>query len=52
VQWQGDGDPHVLHPGDWWHVTPDVPHWHDATMDSTFAHLAVTSGGSTRWLGP
>jgi quercetin dioxygenase-like cupin family protein len=51
VSWEGLDAPVPLTVGDWWHVTPGVPHWHGATLDSAFAHLAVTAGGSTTWLG-
>jgi len=50
VAWEGLGEPLSLSPGDWWHVTPGVPHWHGAAPDAPFAHLAVTAGGSTTWL--
>lgn len=50
VSWQGLAAPRVLGAGDWWHVSPGVPHWHGASADSVFAHLAVTAGGSTTWL--
>lgn len=50
VAWQGLDAPVLLHSGDWWHVTPGIPHWHGATPDSVFAHLAVTAGGTTTWL--
>lgn len=50
VSWEGLAAPHLLMPGDWWHVEPGVPHWHGATPDGLFAHLAVTAGGSTTWL--
>jgi quercetin dioxygenase-like cupin family protein len=50
VAWEGLDAPRLLAPGDWWHVTPGVPHWHGATPESTFAHLAVTAGGGTTWL--
>ena len=52
VHWDGVAEPLLLSPGDWWHVTPDIPHWHGASPSSAFSHHAVTSGGSTRWLGP
>lgn len=51
VSWDGHEVPELLAPGDWWHVTPGVPHWHGATPDGPFAHLAITAGGGTRWLG-
>src|SRR3954466_12577494 len=50
VAWEGQGAPHLLTPGDWWHVEPGVAHWHGATPDAPFAHLAVTAGGPTTWL--
>jgi quercetin dioxygenase-like cupin family protein len=50
VAWEGLAAPVVLRPGDWWHVTPDVPHWHGATGSTPFAHLAVSAGGSVSWL--
>jgi quercetin dioxygenase-like cupin family protein len=50
VCWEGLAAPEVLEPGDWWHVTPGVPHWHGAPPQGPFAHLAVTAGGGTRWL--
>jgi quercetin dioxygenase-like cupin family protein len=51
VSWEGHESPELLAPGDWWHVTPGVPHWHGATPDGPFAHVAVTAGGATQWLG-
>lgn len=50
VAWDGLAAPHVLNPGDWWYVEPGVAHWHGATPDAPFAHLAITAGGSTEWL--
>jgi quercetin dioxygenase-like cupin family protein len=50
IAWEGLAAPILLRPGDWWHVTPDVPHWHGATGSATFAHLAVSAGGSVTWL--
>jgi quercetin dioxygenase-like cupin family protein len=50
VAWHGLTAPHSLGVGDWWHVEPGVAHWHGATAASSFAHLAVTAGGSTTWL--
>jgi quercetin dioxygenase-like cupin family protein len=50
VCWDGLAAPELLTPGDWWHVTPGVPHWHGATRHSPFAHLAITAGGGTQWL--
>lgn len=51
VLWEGLDGPEALDTGDWWHVEPGVPHWHGATGDSIFGHLAVTAGGATIWLG-
>lgn len=50
VAWEGLDRPHHLDAGDWWHVEPGVPHWHGATLETAFAHLAVTAGGATIWL--
>jgi quercetin dioxygenase-like cupin family protein len=50
VAWEGLNEPHQLEAGDWWHVSPGVPHWHGATAATAFAHLAVTAGGDTIWL--
>lgn len=51
VSWEGLDSPVTVTVGDWWHVQPRIPHWHGATPDSPFAHLAVTAGGQTHWLG-
>ena len=50
VQWEGLEEPVLLRKGDWVHVVPGVAHWHGATDDSPFVHLAVTASGSTEWL--
>lgn len=50
VAWEGLSTAEPLEVGDWWHVAPGVPHWHGATADAPFAHLAVTAGGATIWL--
>ena len=34
-------DPQELHPGDVINIPPEVKHWHGASKDSTFSHLAV-----------
>ena len=42
-----------LRPGDVVERPPEVKHWHGATPDSFFAHLAVeipAEGGYTEWL--
>jgi quercetin dioxygenase-like cupin family protein len=49
VSWEGLEVPHLLGPGDWWEVSPGVPHWHGATPGTPFAHVAVTAGGGTFW---
>lgn len=44
-----------LHPGDVVHIAPGVKHWHGATKDEWFAHLAIEIPGedsSTEWLEP
>jgi len=33
------------------HVPVGLRHWHGATPDQAFVHLAVTAGGDTVWLG-
>lgn len=42
-----------LHPGDVVNIPPEVKHWHGASKDSWFAHLAVevpAEGASNEWL--
>jgi len=39
----------LLHPGDVVTIHPEVKHWHGATKDSWFAHVAITKGTS-EWL--
>lgn len=51
VFWEGLDAPVEIGAGDWWHVTPGVPHWHGATPDSSFSHLAISTGGETEWIG-
>jgi quercetin dioxygenase-like cupin family protein len=50
IQWEGLDEPREVKAGDWIHVRPGVPHWHGATDDSIFVHLAVTASGETTWL--
>ena len=50
VAWEGLAAPIALRVGDWWHVEPQVPHWHGATPHAPFAHIAITAGGSITWL--
>ncbi|MEO5653271.1 MAG: VOC family protein [Marmoricola sp.] len=52
VQWAGLQTPRRVRPGDWVHVVPGVPHWHGATPDSEFSHLAITASGGTEWREP
>ncbi|WP_179277283.1 cupin domain-containing protein [Actinoplanes regularis] len=52
IQWEGLAEPMALKAGDWVHVEPGVPHWHGATDDSVFVHLAVTATGGTEWGEP
>jgi len=44
----------VLHKGDVVKIQPNVEHWHGATANSSFAHLAITpmDKGETIWLEP
>ncbi len=44
-----------LGPGDVVNIPPEVKHWHGATKDSWFAHLAVevpAEGAANEWLEP
>jgi quercetin dioxygenase-like cupin family protein len=41
----------TIGPGDVVYVPVGSRHWHGATPDSEFVHLAVTAGGDTVWLG-
>ncbi|BAL91154.1 hypothetical protein AMIS_59340 [Actinoplanes missouriensis 431] len=52
IQWEGLDEPKEISHGDWIHVQPGVPHWHGATDDSTFVHLAITATGETDWINP
>ena len=51
VFWDGLDAPIEIGEGDWWHVSAGVRHWHGATPDSTFSHLAFNTGGGTEWVG-
>ena len=51
VAWEGRDAPIELAPGDWWHVSAGVRHWHGATPDEPFSHLAINAGGGTTWVG-
>ncbi|MFD1410701.1 cupin domain-containing protein [Lapidilactobacillus gannanensis] len=39
----------LLHPGDVVAIHEGVKHWHGATKDSWFSHIAITTG-SSEWL--
>ncbi|MGG7142054.1 cupin domain-containing protein [Clostridium nigeriense] len=42
-----------LHPGDVVNISPEVKHWHGATKDNWFSHLAIevpAEGSSNEWL--
>lgn len=38
-------------PGDVVYVPPRKKHWHGATPENLFAHLAFTANGGTEWVG-
>jgi len=46
----------VLHKGDVVKIPPNVEHWHGATLDSGFSHIAVGTnprvGAAAEWLHP
>jgi quercetin dioxygenase-like cupin family protein len=45
----------ILHPGDVVRIDPDVLHWHGASKDSEFTHIAVNPNvqkGVVEWLDP
>ena len=54
--YQTYGEPaRKLFPGDVVDIPPEVKHWHGATKDSWFSHLAVeipADGASNEWLEP
>lgn len=52
--YQEEGKPaKKLLPGDVVIVDPHTKHWHGATKDSWFAHIAIMSGeGKTTWYNP
>ena len=44
-----------LHPGDVVYIAPEVKHWHGATGDEWFSHIAIeipAEGASNEWLEP
>lgn len=47
--------PQLLHPGDIINIPAEVKHWHGATADSWFQHIAIAvpaEGASNEWLEP
>lgn len=54
--YQEEGKPaQKLHAGDVVTIPADLKHWHGATKNSEFVHLAITTNpqkGSTNWLEP
>ena len=54
--YQEEGKPaRELKAGDVVNIPPEVKHWHGATKDSFFSHLAIevpAVGGSNEWLEP
>ena len=53
---QEEGKPaQVLKPGDVVNIAPGVKHWHGASKDSWFSHIAIAvpaEGASNEWLEP
>lgn len=48
-------EPRELQPGDVVHIPPEVKHWHGASPNSWFSHLAVeipAEASSSEWLEP
>lgn len=48
-------EPQKLQPGDVVHIPANVKHWHGASADSAFQHLAIEVSGencSTEWCEP
>ncbi len=53
--YQEKGQPkRILRKGDAVKCPPDTPHWHGASLDSDFSHIAVSSSenGPTEWHEP
>ncbi|MBO9129467.1 cupin domain-containing protein [Bacillus sp. 165] len=54
--YQEEGKPvQMLHEGDVVKILPDMKHWHGATPDSWFTHIAISTNvqkGDTVWLEP
>ncbi|CAM4038845.1 Cupin domain protein [Pedobacter westerhofensis] len=53
---QEEGKPaQVLNPGDVVNIAPGIKHWHGASKDSWFSHVAIAvpaEGASNEWLEP
>ena len=47
----GTSQPQEIRPGDVVYIEPGEEHWHGATPNESFAHLAF-SFGVTEWIGP
>ena len=48
-------EPQQLHPGDVVNIPPEVKHWHGASPNSWFSHLAIevpAQNSSNGWLDP
>ncbi|MFV0395753.1 MAG: cupin domain-containing protein [Coprobacillaceae bacterium] len=48
-------EPQILKPGDVINIPPEVKHWHGATKNSWFAHIAISvpaEGASNEWCEP
>lgn len=48
-------EPQQLHPGDVVNIPPEVKHWHGASPNSWFSHLAIevpAQNSSNEWLEP
>ena len=56
VWYQEEGKPaRFLKPGDTVNIPAGINHWHGATKDSWFAHIALSipaEGATTEWRGP
>ncbi|MDF7675555.1 carboxymuconolactone decarboxylase family protein [Neisseriaceae bacterium ESL0693] len=49
--YQQDGQPaQALYPGDVITIPAGVKHWHGASQDSWFSHLAISQSSATEWL--
>jgi 4-carboxymuconolactone decarboxylase len=49
------GKARKIHPGDVVYIAPEIKHWHGATKDSWFTHIAIgipAKGASNEWCEP